>query len=102
MLIEIIDRMSSASSVERDEIAFIVEGLNTVDGIDIVLTDITQMDETKIEELKNYVLPVTFVDNKVVKEGAFFAPEEFMAYTGVFFELGEEHLCDEGCACGHH
>lgn len=93
-----------------ERMAFILEGLNSLEGFEteyLVFGDDTfsQSILTQIAEKGLGILPMTYIDEQLVKKQDYLTDEEVMQYTGIAFEISlddDHHEHSGGCCCEHH
>lgn len=116
MKITVYDRLVSLNDdrnvqFNAERMMFILEGLGSLNQFEteyLVFGEHTFSQDIlgQIAEKGLSILPLTYIDDKLVKQGNYLTDEEVMQYTGITFEISEdddEH--DEhtgGCSCGHH
>lgn len=117
MKITVYDRLVSLND-DRDvqfnaeRMAFILEGLGSLEQFEteyLVFGEHTFSQDilTQIADSGLGILPLTYIDGELIKQGDYLTDEEVMQYTGITFEISEEdeehhHEHSGGCSCGHH
>lgn len=99
MKIEIFDANNQCSE-DAQRVQFILDVLNSLDNYQ---TNYIIQGQHDIPQDK---LPVTKVDDVIVKQNEYPSNNDFMTYTGIEFDIMSEeeydsHHHDGGCSCGH-
>lgn len=119
MKIEVIDsyvNFENSSNVEKERVTFILDVFNDLDQFDTIYTvygkeQVSNDVATLILDKGLSILPLTLIDNLVVKKGDYPSNSDFESYTGISFEIMDEtefenhehHHDEEGiCSCGRH
>lgn len=107
MKIHIYDKLSQEDFDEVDRLLLIIDGLNTYSKEFKV--SYSSVDEQHLPEWirqSTTHLPITVVDNEIVKEGSYLTDLEFEEITGISFKIEDESVhtnhncCGEECHCG--
>ncbi|MBS4750523.1 arsenic metallochaperone ArsD family protein [Granulicatella sp. zg-ZJ] len=114
MKIEVFDKLVNETDdfdtrQEVQRVELILEGLGSLDSFETAYVvygkDVfPEKVETLINEQTNNILPLTYIDDVLVKQSAHLTNEEFITHSGIEFSIEEEHEhdCNGGCCCGHH